>query len=642
VERRKGSAMTKARRSLSPFIAALLVSTGLTAALYWRTLALPFYSDDLLQILWVKATSLLDIWRSAGPYGDYRPLQFSMWRLVYLLTGDLQSSLLHAMNLVGHAVCGTLVGVLAARRTEQRALSAALAAALFIAFPFAFDVVAWAVSFSYPLAMSFALGSVLLYLRARERSSVPQHIVAIALSVLAALAYEPAVIAVATILLAEATIIKKRDLRWPAVYIVASALAIVPILAFSPARAEPMVAAVSGDTIVIALQAFAYPLAPLAAVARRIGISPALTTGALALGCAALLGLGYAARKAGRLRWFLFGLGWAVLWSAIPLVTQQFGWTRDPPRVLYPSAVGVAILWGTGLLALVPLRLGTLRYPALLALAAATLVPALIFVNSTMALYRRAGDLLWNVIRLAGDGQPTLFVNLPGRITPPERLYFLGHEGVIPLPPPSNAELLVEANVGREGAALERSAGAMLPSLPYGVELAGPPISPEDIRASGRVVLTKYRSDGSMTLEEAGAILPPVEPRAAQARFGADLLLLTAECRRDGGDRVILTTTWHALEPIQGLPTVFAHLLGGDGALATQADGDPIRGLYPLALWRPGETVRDNRVFEDVPTGPTSVILGVWEPEAGTRWTATDGGGIPLPDHAFRCEVEMQ
>ena len=634
-----GHPLPRSGHSLRPGVAALFVSVSLTAALYWRALSLPFYSDDLLQVLWVKGTTLLDIWRSTGPYGDYRPLHFSLWRLAYLLTGELRPLLLHALNLLGHAVCGTLLGILVARRSDRPALYAALSSALFVAFPFAFDVVAWAVSFSYPLAVSLALGAVLVYLRARERTSWPLHVVAIGLCVLAALAYEPAVVTGFAILLAEVALASKRDLRWPAIYVLVSALCAAVILLISAGRTEPMAASISRDTFVISLQAFAYPVAPLASVVRRIGGGPALVAGALALCFGALAGLGYAARRAGQTRWFLFGLGWAILWSAIPLATQQFDWLRDPPRVLYPSAVGVAIVWATGLLALAPRSLKALRYPVLLALTAAALLPALLFINSTMALYGRAGDVLWDAIRLAGNTQPALFVNLPGRITPPERLYFLGHEGVIPMPPPSNADLLVQANAGRAGAALERSAGALLPILPYRVELAGTPVSPDDIRASERVFLTGYWSSGSVALEDVGAVLQPEFSGAVQARIGEGLVLLTAECRRDGS-RVVLTTTWQAVAPLQGQPTVFAHLLGSDGTLAAQADGDPLRGMYPLAQLRPGETVLDIRVFEGASPGPATIALGAWEPQSGLRWTATGGDGIPLPDNAFRCGVE--
>jgi hypothetical protein len=335
----------------------------------------------------------------------------------------------------------------------------------------------------------------------------------------------------------------------------------------------------------------------------------------------------------------LFGLAWAILWSAVPLLTQQFNWLRDPPRVLYASAAGVTVMWAAALLSISPRRLISVRGFAWSALVLAALLPATLFLNQGAILYGRAGDLLWQVIAQAGEGRPRLFVNLPGRITPPGRFYPLGHEGVIPMPPPSNADLLVEAHTGRAGAAVERSAGAILPLLPYAVEVAGPPVSAEDIRATGRVFITAYRADGSMELEEAGAVLPSQEHGAPLARFGESLLLLSAECRRDAG-RVLLTTTWQILGPAGGTPTVFAHLLRADGALVTQADGDPVRGLYPLAQWQPGDVVRDVRIFEDAPTGPLTVAFGVWDPVAGARWQAVDADGTRLADDAFRCGVD--
>ncbi|MGB9594304.1 MAG: hypothetical protein ACPL7R_09235, partial [Anaerolineae bacterium] len=142
-------------------LAAALTAFAVTAALYRHAIGLPFYSDDLLQILWVRATPLLDFWRSVSPYGDYRPLQFSLWKALQVL-GLLQPAPAHALNLLAHALCGALVGALAARHAERSAAVAALAAALFAAFPFAVDAVAWASSFSYPLALALALGGVLL------------------------------------------------------------------------------------------------------------------------------------------------------------------------------------------------------------------------------------------------------------------------------------------------------------------------------------------------------------------------------------------------------------------------------------------------------------------------------------------------
>lgn len=649
-------------RARRPLLVALVVSAGLTAALYWRALGLPFYSDDLLQILWVRATPLLDVWRSVGPYGDYRPLHFSLWKVLHWL-GLLSPSPVHALNLLAHATCGTLIGLVAARWSARSALAAALGAALFAVFPFALDTVPWAVSFSYPLALSLALGALLVFLRnestdnAIGRESTSRHVFGLLLTAMAGFAHEGGIVAGPVIFLAGLLFFGRRALRPALLYVAASGVPLALILLFSPAgSAYTLNAANWGGNLIVALQAFAYPVAPIATLAPRIGWSANL--GMIVAGIAALLVLAVCAmihhgahgeRKVNTeplvssavsaVRFFVFGLAWAILWSAVPLLTQQFDWLRDPPRVLYASAAGIALMWSAGLLSIAPRRPKSARGVAWCVAALACLLPAALFLNRGAALYKQAGDLLWDVIQWPGGEAPTLFVNLPGRITPPGRTYPLGHEGVIPMPPPSNADLLVDANAGRAGAAFERSAGAILPALPYAVELAGEPGSAEDIRGAGQVIVTAYHADGSMALEEAGAVLFPSQPGEPAARFGESLLLLTAECRRDGG-RVMLTTTWQMMNPAQGAPTVFAHLLQADGSLAAQADGDPIRGLYPLAQWQAGETVRDVRAFEGTPSDAATVAFGVWDPAAGARWAALDAGGARLTADAVRCSIQ--
>lgn len=631
------------------WVVAALIAVGLTVALYGRALGLPFYSDDLLQVRWVRATPILEFWRSVGPYGDYRPLHFSLWKAMQAL-GLLEPGPVHALNLLAHAVCAALVGALAARGSRHPTASAALATALFAAFPFAPDAVAWASSFSYPLAMALALGAALWVLgrapesRAGGRGARCAHLPSLILVALAGLAHEGGVVAGPAVALA-GLLTSRRHGRALLLYLAASAVPLALILHFSPAGAAYSPGAANwGDNAAVALQAVAYPVSPLAQQAPRVGVSARV--GLVAVGLAALLALaGCAALGRGEggraVRLFLLGLGWAALWSAIPLLTQPFNWVRDPPRAMYVSAAGAAMMWTAALVNVLPRRWASARGVAWGALALVAVLPAALFVAHITALYARAGDVLWQAIRAASGPGPTLLVNLPGRITPPDRMYPLGHEGVIPMPPPSNADLLVEVHTGRAGAALERSAGAILPRLPYGVELAGPPLATEDIRAARRVFVTAYRADGAMTLEEAGALLLPPEQGAPVARFGDGLALLSVQCRREGS-RVTLTATWRLESAVQGTPTVFAHLLGADGRLAAQADGDPLRGLYPLAQWRVGDVLRDVRAFDAAPAGPLTVAFGVWDPAAGVRWPAVDAGGVRLPDDAatFRVAAE--
>ena len=620
-------------RNLKPIAAAALVSVALTLLLYGSALSLPLYSDDLLQVPWVERTPLPDLWHTAGPYRDYRPLHFTLWKALYLLTGDLRPALLHGLNLAGHALCGTLVSLLATRWDKRPWLIAPLAAAFFVTFPFACDAVPWAIAFSYPLTTALALGALLAYLRARESGSLPSHLLAVMLTGLAGFAHEGGVVVGVLILLAEFTVCRddhRRVSRWPLAHLVASAL---PLLAATLAR--PQGTALHGlawpdafYNAAYALQALAFPVAPLAELLARAGLDPALATVLVAVGVALLW------TRASRTQWnrapTTLALGWWAAWCLPPLLTLRFAWLRDAPRTFYPAAVGVALLW-TG-----ASRARWNRVPTALALALLCLLPAGWFVAGRMALHHQVGDLLWEVVAASENDGAVLVVNLPSRVTPSGRLYPLGHEGIIPLPREVGASDLVAAHTGQTSAAFERAWGLVLPPLPYAIRPLGAPLTPDDLRAAGRVFLVTYQPDG-MRLEEAGTVLPPQETEPAVARFGEGILLLSASCTRTSPDRVTLSTHWQTIEPIEGLPTIFAHLLGPDSTLLAQADGDPLRGLYPFPLWQPGEVIHDVRGFEGIPAGEAAVALGVWDPAAGMRWAATDPDGHPLPDDAFRC-----
>jgi len=622
----------------SPIALAALVSVGLSLSLYGGSLSLPFYSDDLLQFPWFEATPMAAYWHTVGPYDDYQPVHFVLWRLLYLLTGGLQPGLARGLNLAGHAVCGALVGLLASRLGQRSWLMAPLASALSVAFPFAFDVVPWASAFCYPLTISLALGAILSYLRAREMDSRLLHLLAVALTGLSGLTYEGGVVTGPTILLTEAILVARaRNWRWPAIHLLASAVPLGLIAHYAPVSTHWLGGLGSTGNLLVGLQSLAFPVAPLATLLERVGVGP--RPAMAGVGVVALLATGWVAHRIGHGRAYWFGLGWAVLWSIIPLVSLRFNWERDPLRVLYPVSVGAAVLWSAVLGGALPRGARCRRLPIPLAVALASLVPSLLFVRGRMDLWQRSGQLLWQVVLAAEKGEAVLSVNLPGRITPRTRLFPLGHEGVIPLPPPTNTDLLVRVHTGQGGAAFERVAGAVLPSLPYTVELAGPPLGDDDLRAAGRVLVLAYQ-DGAMSMEEAGAVVAARAQEPAAATFGGRISLLSISCCQVGPARVELRVRWQALEPMTGTPTVFAHLVGDDGALLAQADGQPLRGLYPLNLWQPGEVVHDVRTFDAVPSKPAAVLVGIWEPGTGARWEAAGSDGQPLAEDALRCAVE--
>ena len=612
-----------------------LVSAGLTYGVYGSAIALPFYSDDLKQVMWAKATPLFDIWRTVNPYEHYRPFQFTLWRVVYLVTGDLRPDVLHSLNLFSHAICGVLVGLLGARWLARSWLVPSLVAALFVAFPFGFDAVMWSCALSYPLCVGLILAAVLLYLSARATGSWPKQLAALLLVMLAGFSLEAGVVGGVIILTVEVAVGGRVASRWPTAYLGASAVPMIAILAVTPSYG--LAAHHSLNDLAMVVQVLSYPVAPLAMVVERYGLDQLAAL--LMIGAAALAVLTYGACRAGQLRWLGIGLAWVLVWMSVPLLTQQFDWLRDPPRVFYPSAVGLALAWAAGLVGLSPQSLGSAGRSLGYLLLIGAIVPALFFLQGRVELYQRMGDVLWQVISTAGARGTTLFVNVPGRITPLERGYPLGHEGVIPLPPPSNVDLLVQAHTGRSGGAVERLVGGLVPKLPYRIEIAGAPLSVDDLRSAAEVAVLAYRGD-ELSLEVAGAVSSPRDSTPAIARFGDQIHLLSASAHRDGRGNVVLTTEWQADTPVEGTPTVFAHLLGPRGMLVAQADGPPLRGLYPFSEWRPREVVRDVRVFDDAGSGGSHVSFGVWDPSAGVRWPAFAVAGDRLPDDAFQCEVQ--
>lgn len=638
------SKATDQQLTLPAILITAAAAITVTLLLYRHALPLALWADDLLQVPWVLATPLPQLWRTVSPYQDYRPLHFSLWRGVYLLTGALTPATLHLLNLIGHALSSFLVGALAARITTRKLSAALLGMSFFALFPFAYDTVLWVSSFSYPLALSLTLGALWLYLQARTTRHNALHIPALLCTALAGFAYEGGVMAGASVLWAEICFHQRPFSRWSLAYLGAAILPFAAITAVSPAvPTEFLTGLHPAYNLIIALQCLIYPLAPLAELLARltnISANPLLVL--IALGV--IGGMAFLGYRKKTLRPALFGLGWALMWSIIPLATQAFNWYRDPPRVFYLSAVGIALLWATILESLPPMHWKPhWRHVAQGVLSLALLMPGVAFLRDEIALHQHISELLWAAAREAETHPNTLFINLPGRITFPTRRYPLGHEGAIPLPPPTNGELWFAVHGQSDAGATARALGAILPPTPYLLELADADVEGADLRTAARIVQVRYRAD-SLSLETIGQVIPEQAPPArALATFnspaGQMLLVRRAACRWIGPTEIALEIEWQTLSKLAGAPTVFVHLWSADGALLAQADGDPLRGLYPLAEWEAREIVRETRVLENAITAGT-VTLGVWEPDSGARWQVAGSDGELLADPFLTLECE--
>lgn len=86
-----------------------------------------------------------------------------------------------------------------------------------------------------------------------------------------------------------------------------------------------------------------------------------------------------------------------------------------------------------------------------------------------------------------------------------------------------------------------------------------------------------------------------------------------------------LTLFWHAPTPTDAYPTIFIHLLNSAGELVAQRDAPPVQGSYPAANWQPEAVIIDEHLLSlaGLPAGSYQIAIGLYDPPAGPRWSAT-------------------
>jgi len=619
----------------SPVFLSALTACMLTVALYGDTLTLPLFSDDLVQIPWLETISWRELWSGPSPYGYYRPLWYTLWRVWGMLAGGLHPPELHLLNVVAHFVASWLVGVMVAELSPRDSdpvsvnLCSCASTAAFAAFPFSCQAIAWPGAVYNPLVSAMAAGALLAYDRGRRGGNVLWFSLALLLSVLAPLTYEAGLLLGGMVVLAEMLNLlshrwSHRRRGWVAPFIV-----IVPLM-FALWRAmRGRGVAGFGLTpsdllrnIAYLVQGAIYPVAPLAQlVSQYAGLDTLLCLWPVAIPTLAFL-IWSGLRR--RRELFLTGAGWFLLFSLPPLVSMEAEWFALAPRFLYMTAGGVALVWGAALSTLLTRR-RALTGCLLLAL---LLAPAVAFVRKGVNLHRMAGETIWEAAEVAPRGYPLLLVNLPMRITPRERLYPLGFEGVTPLPQRVTAEGLIYVHTGLRRAAEGVSCGIVATDEPpgYTYQTFGRQVGWEElaaaIRRSRTVYLTRYEARRIYLSEAGGPAAPSVGGGETLASFGERILLLKASGHCDPDGRVHLIAYWQLAEEVTTDATVFAHLLGPDGNIVVQADGYPLLGMFPFRFWERGEVMRDVHHFDPVPAGEYTIRLGVWDLATGKRWAA--------------------
>ncbi len=609
-----------------------VVSIGITALLYARSLRLPFYSDDLVQLPWLREITFSELWSTVSPYDYYRPLAFSVWVIWRDLGFPMTPAALRVFNLIGHALAAVLVGVLAVELSSDRenpVFGGVLAAALFAAFPFAYQVVPWVSAIFYPLVTILNVLAVLSFRRTRQ--SRIWWIPCLLAVGLAPFAHESGMLTGALIALtatvdwlnipSEQRRDHRRHLLSGFAIMGAGLLALVVWLRVRSSGVSTIDLHPAGlfQNAAILSLGLSYPLAPLVTFLNStIAVWAVLL---IALACLIFLT---------RRIWYiaLLCVGWFGIAIGPVLVTMRPDWLIDAPRFLYPAGAAAALWWGIGLTQLVKKKHGQLLATGLALIA---LLPGAYFAYSGVGWHLRGGEAISDAVQTAAarPDQSLLLINLPNRLAPGISVYPFFDGGAILLPARVQPGEIVGAYTGEDR--LDDAAvtvGNVLPPVDYPHTIYGEQVDPGmliDLINGGRAVYIADYVGDTVYLNYVGQRVSEHQLSGQPIAYFGDFITLWGSDLSVESGSLHLSLSWEIIHPRENAPTVFVHVVDGAGQIAAQADGDPLGGLYPFNT-NPGYLIlEDVRVVLLPEGGSYSVYVGVWDPAANERLPVKGG-----------------
>ena len=649
---------------------------ALTLLLYGAALQLPFFFDDFVHVPFVDGNSLAEMWRSAGRLAYYRPLPFTIWKIMYLISGQHQSTLQHGFNLFLHFLNGFLVGWLAGQFWNNESLGerrsaailigwprAYLAATLFLVFPFSYQAVPWVGSLAHLLVTALILLSLSAYWRMRQSGSRVWGAASLFLALLAPFAHENGALVgplLGAMLFSQPDFRRHigRNVRHVVLWTL-PALIWLPIWWFAPKGISGGVGLRGLEAILQNIAYFAqgafYPLTWLGGRIRTVtAANDMVITGVLSLlalvGAAAIQLLGKADRRS-LLPWL-----WMAIASLPAVLFLSFDYVINGPRLLMLVAVGAAWLWTDVILVairwlgLVDRRSVRKRWPVLVLVGVVLsllLVQNAAFIGRRMQMHQILGETYRQatalVLQANEAGQPAIFVNLPAWLAPESATFALGHEGVQFWPDYAPPDTLASVNHGRQASLILSRYDAIRPEMPYHYGLTGKVADWVILaEAAGRVFVADYEPD-AIQVRAVGDLDPPQEPGHPLASFEspdgtARVALTTARAKRSGSG-LDITLGWQ----VEALPaehvTAFVHIVDGQGRLVDQLDGDPLVGAFPFYQWPVGLHVAEHRTGA-VEGDELTVLVGLYDRLTQQRFSALAANGAAWDDGAVPIPVE--
>ena len=629
-----------------------LIAIGLIAAAtllaYGAALRLPFFFDDLQHLVWLRGQTLGSILVSEAGRPYYRPLQFLAWKLYETIFGNDSALAYHALNVFLHLVNACLVMLLARRLSDQkdRWWPAALAGLIFVVFPFAYQVVPLPASLTHPMATLFVLLALLAYDRFQTTGRYRWLLAALGCALLAFLSNESSFLLAG--LIAVCVFMRSpRDRRWLWIGLFVLLAAIYYLWYHNQQADSSGTVAMRGlepvlQNSIYVLEGLTFPSQPLGQLLMDRGLGDQLAVVLVAvITLAVLAGLFFRARL---FRRFVFGVVWYGLCLAPAVVLLSHNYLINSPRLMYLGSVGAALMWASGVEAVWGRdSFRPLRRLAAVILAAAILIPSLVFVRQRMDLYTLTTAPFQSIIAAADGAPPTdrlLFVNLPAWAGPARNWYPIGHEGVLLLYRDISLDDFLQANTGHTLPAGAVQFDNVSEPQAYYYGIYGPSLNWDalgaEIRQADRVYLTRYAPE-HIELVEAGRVANTAAPaQSGVATFG-DAVVLEEATWTTCDNQLTVRLNWSAAPGSDW--HVFVHVLNPDGTLAAQHDSPPLLGLYPFWQWSQGDQVEDVHPI-DVSQLPRdrayTLAVGLYDPGNGQRLMPLTGAGEQPADRAVR------
>jgi hypothetical protein len=642
-----------------PTLVGALIAGGLALALYARTVNYGFFGDDPSgHFRWIETVPWTG-WFTSSPGNFVRPLQFIVYKLLWLIQGGYSAPGYHLVLLGLHVANTLLVGVFASS-LSRRHIYGWLAAILFAAFPLSHEAVSEVDALCHPLLAFLALLAMVLYVRGRSTGNRRYFWAVQPVLLLALLTHESALVIPVLILSLDLIYDPPRSVRdlfrKPSLqYFVLPVLFLIWWTQV-PKAATPSphsLGALLRNTLPF-LQVAAYPFLPIA----RLSVDQWMWLLALA---AATLALTYlAARTLGLARMWLFAIAWVILTAAPAVLFLEWDYLFGGPRLYYLASVGAALLWAMPPAAIIALahdpafrRAAFVAAGALLALA--IVLPPIPFITCQLDLFDQATSLVRLVSAQASTapaGRELIYVNLPAFFISNAKhpsgcpaTYPFVSTGVGVFPPYANLRDFVRVNGGPDRPARGVSVAEYDPNWPprYGDVL--PLADMRDTLQHNQVYVFDI---GSWSLHDLSAAWQPNASPVQRplATFG-DILLLDGASVRERDGNLVVALEWQVQAvPAQPL-TAFAHLYDRDGKLLAQHDGPLGRGdapadYIPLSLWEAGDKIRDVHTIplqSPLPPDAYTIAVGLYDPITLERMPARTPEGASLPDDLYVFEA---